>query len=135
MQYAPSRFQSFKKIKPEKHFMLWFIITLQIDWKYWWLLAPTLKGLRHWFDMVLAQQFPSLWGNRSILADLYALSLHGVSEQERKGDMYWTSHRTCFVKKCVFKNFAIFTGKHLQACNFIKKRLQRRCFLWILRNF
>ena len=23
----------------------------------------------------------------------------------------------------------------LQACNFFKKRLQHRCFLWILRNF
>ena len=38
-----------------------------------------------------------------------------------------------FCKKAVFKNFAIFTGKHLpwslKACNFIKKRLQRRCFL------
>ena len=31
------------------------------------------------------------------------------------------------MKKAVFKNFAIFTEK-MQACNFIKKRLQRRCF-------
>ena len=29
------------------------------------------------------------------------------------------------MKKAVLKNFAIFTGK-LQACNFIKKRLQHR---------
>ena len=27
------------------------------------------------------------------------------------------------------KDFAIFTGKHLQACNFIKKRLQHGVFL------
>ena len=47
-----------------------------------------------------------------------------------------------FCKKCCFNNFAIFTWKHLcwrlesffnkaagfQACNFIKKRLQHRCF-------
>ena len=44
-----------------------------------------------------------------------------------------------FCKKCVLKNFANFTGKHmfkslfkkvagLQACMFIKKRLQHRCF-------
>ena len=45
-----------------------------------------------------------------------------------------------FCKKGVFKRLAFFTGKHaleslfntfagLQACNFIKKRLQDRCFL------
>ena len=37
------------------------------------------------------------------------------------------------MKKGVLKNFAKFTGKHgfwsLQAYNFIKKRLQHRCFL------
>ena len=42
------------------------------------------------------------------------------------------------------KNFAIFTGKHLylslfliklKACKFFKKRLQHRCFLWVLQNF
>ena len=32
------------------------------------------------------------------------------------------------MKKAAFKNFAMFTGK-LQTCNFIKKRLQHRCFL------
>ena len=46
----------------------------------------------------------------------------------------------CFVKASVSKNFANFTGKHLgrslffnkvaglKACNFMKKRLQHRCF-------
>ena len=45
----------------------------------------------------------------------------------------------CSVKKAVLENFTIFTGKYvcssfsntmagLQACNFIKKRLQCRCF-------
>ena len=38
------------------------------------------------------------------------------------------SHRRCSVKKRVVKNFANFTGKQLKACNFIKKRLQHRCF-------
>ena len=37
-----------------------------------------------------------------------------------------------FLKTRVLKKFAIFTGKHLcwrlKACNFIKKRLQHRCF-------
>ena len=32
------------------------------------------------------------------------------------------------MKKAVHKNFAIFTGKHLQVCNFIKKRFQHRLF-------
>ena len=49
--------------------------------------ADTLQGLRHWFDMALAQKFPSLWGSRSHLADLYALSLQGLSEHESKGNM------------------------------------------------
>ena len=49
-----------------------------------------------------------------------------------------SSHWSCSVKKAVPKNFVIFTIKHLcwslssiklqQACNFIKRRLQDRCF-------
>ena len=52
------------------------------------------------------------------------------------------SHRSCSLRKGVLRNFAKFTGKHLcqslffnkvaglspEACNFIKKRLWRRCF-------
>ena len=38
------------------------------------------------------------------------------------------------MKKAVFKNLAIFTGK-LQAGNFIKKRLKRRCFPLNIANF
>ena len=34
----------------------------------------------------------------------------------------------CSVEKVVLKSFTIFTGKTLQACNFVKKRLQLRCF-------
>ena len=52
-----------------------------------------------------------------------------------------------FFKIGVLKNSAIFTGKHLCCSLFfdkvaglrpgtlIKKRLQHRCFLWILQNF
>ena len=50
-----------------------------------------------------------------------------------------SSHQRCSMKKAVLKNFAIFTGIQLseylfdkvvglQACNFIRKRLQYRCF-------
>ena len=49
--------------------------------------AHALQGLLRWFDMILAQQFPSVWGNRSLLVDSYALSLHGLSEHESKGNM------------------------------------------------
>ena len=51
-----------------------------------------------------------------------------------------TMNKRRSIKKAVFKIFAIFTGKKLsltnfdknadlQACNFVKKRLQQRCFL------
>ena len=47
-----------------------------------------------------------------------------------------SSHHRCSVKKGVLRNFAKFTGKHQcqslffnkGCCNFIKKRLWRRCF-------
>ena len=48
-------------------------------------------------------------------------------------EIFGSSHRRCFMKKAVLKNFSIFAGK-LQACNFIKNRCTG-AFLWILRNF
>ena len=57
--------------------------------------------------------------------------LHGISRSSRPG---------VFCKKAALKTYAKFTGKHLclespfnkvagiQACNFIKKKLQYRCF-------
>ena len=39
-----------------------------------------------------------------------------------------SSHQRCSLEKAVFKNFAIFTGKHLLESLFIKVALQRRCF-------
>ena len=57
---------------------------------------------------------------------------HTMNDSDLLG-LFRSSHRRCFVKKGVLKNFANFTGKHLrwsllQACNFIKKRLQHWCF-------
>ena len=56
-----------------------------------------------------------------------------------------SSHRRCYIKNHVLRNFAIFTGKHLcwslfliklQTCIFIKKRLlQHRCFSANIMNF
>ena len=59
-----------------------------------------------------------------------------------------SSHYRCSIKKAVLKNFVIFTGKHmcwseylfnkvagLKACNFIKERLQDRCFPMNIANF
>ena len=54
-----------------------------------------------------------------------------------------SNHPEVVCKKGVLKNFAKFTGKYLfwslfllklQAGNLIKERLQRRCFLWAVRN-
>ena len=42
-------------------------------------------------------------------------------------EFFRSSHRRCFMEKTVLKNFGIFTGK-LQGFNFIKNRLQHRCF-------
>ena len=47
--------------------------------------------------------------------------------------LFRSSHRRCSVKRGIFKNFANFTGKQLcwsllQACNFIKNKLQHWCF-------
>ena len=62
------------------------------------------------------------------------LSAHEISEK-------YNEQGGVLQKKVVFKNFAIFTSKHLcwilffnknaglQASNFIKERLQHRCFL------
>ena len=56
------------------------------------------------------------------------------------------SHQRCFIKKAILKHSVIFTEKHLcrglffdkvaghQACNFIKKRLQHRCYLVNIRK-
>ena len=92
-------------------------------------------GSSHWeliykkgiLSCEFAKEFEVLWRvqSRVTLTNLRALR---------------SSHRRCSVRKCVLRNFAKFTGKHLsqslffcqscrpQACNFIKKRLWRRCF-------
>ena len=46
-----------------------------------------------------------------------------------------SSHRRCSVKKGVLRNFANFTGKHLQANNFFKRDSNTGVFLWNLQNF
>ena len=42
-------------------------------------------------------------------------------------EFFTSSHRSSFMKNVALKNFAKFTGM-LQACSFIKNRLQHRCF-------
>ena len=51
------------------------------------LLVNTLQGSRHWFDMILAPEYPLVWGNTFLLADLYALSLHGPSGNVNRENM------------------------------------------------
>ena len=60
-------------------------------------------------------------GGRSHLIDANKLCLKWRKIRSR--------HRRFSVKKCVFKNFANFIGKHLYLS------LQHRLFLWNLRNF
>ena len=54
-------------------------------------------------------------------------------------ERYRSSRLQMFFKIVVLRNFEIFTGKHLcwslQTCNFIKKRLQHRCFPVNISNF
>ena len=58
-----------------------------------------------------------------------------------------SSHQMCSIEKAVLKNFAIYTGKTpvlessfnrlvgFKTCNFLKKRLQHRCFLVNIAKF
>ena len=46
-----------------------------------------------------------------------------TARQNVKQNICRSSHRRCSIKIAVLKSFAIFTGKHLKACSFIKKRL------------
>ena len=50
-------------------------------------------------------------------------------------DIKVRSYLRCFIIKDVHKAFAIFTWKHLQACNFVRKRLQYRCFIVNIAKF
>ena len=69
-----------------------------------------------------------LSSKREINQELVHIYIVEVLAKATSGGLLW--------KLTVLKIFAIFTGKHLrwcffsdlQACNFIKKRLQHRCF-------
>ena len=52
-----------------------------------------------------------------------------------KQNIWWSSHRRYFIKNFGLISFAIFTGKNLKACSFIKKRLQNKCFPVNIANF
>ena len=53
---------------------------------------------------------------------LILLKLHGTTEHLQKQPL------EVFYKNACSEQFCNFTGKHLKACNFIKKRLQRKFF-------
>ena len=66
-------------------------------------------------------------------ANVFSSGEFGYLDQSR------SSHQGCCIKNTAHKSFAIFIGKHmletlfnkatgLQACNFMKKRLEYRCF-------
>ena len=70
-------------------------------------------------------------------------SSRGAIKHQLKDFVFRSSHQKFSVKTDVLKNFANFTGKHmcqslfivsLKACNFIKKKLQHKCFPIIIAN-
>ena len=89
--------------------------------------------------MILVQQFPFLGGNRSVFADLFALSFHWLSEHGSKGNIRKRLSEV-YCKKGILRNFANFTGQHLyqgllfikvaslRPVTLLKMRLWHRCF-------
>ena len=55
-------------------------------------------------------------------------SATSFSKHYVKENICRSRHRRCFIKKTALKNFTLFSGKQLKACNLIKKRLQHKCF-------
>ena len=77
------------------------------------------------FNMMLDNQSRLVLSNQNPLR-------HKMNHRDLLG-LFRSSYLKCSVKKGVLKNFENFTEKHLcwsllQACNFIKKRLQHWCF-------
>ena len=97
--------------------------------------APFTKNTSGW--MLLEEKQTNVTRNMKIV-NLYPKTskefYHHLKLQKS------TMNKRRSIKKAVFKIFGIFTGKKLsltnfdknadlQACNFVKKRLQQRCFL------
>ena len=80
-------------------------------------------------------QFLNSWCS----SNLYEICIN-LKINERFTATFRNIHRSCSLKKAFLKNIAKFIGKHLcwslffekfegiKACNFIKMRLQHRCF-------
>ena len=88
-----------------------------------WCWATTYTGHAQRSYLIVVRLSVASWRSTLIIQSVY----YGQIE---------SSHR-CSIAKSVLKNFAIFTGKFLcwslfwtklQACNFLKKRLQHRYF-------
>ena len=82
-----------------------------------------------------------LWNTYGWLLLYIIISTQNRDRKERKKSAtHRSSRQRCSFRKAVLKHFAIFTGKHLlleslfkkvadlKPCNFIKKKLQHRCF-------
>ena len=103
---------------------------------------PTVLLARRHLNTMIFSNFENLNSISNIFQethDFLVLSSHKISGNYNV--------QKVFYKNAVLKNFVIFIGKHLrwnlffnknaglQTCSLIKKRLQHRCFLRILRNF
>ena len=112
---------------------------------------PSDSRGRHWPDVYIwTWTIPAaavVWGKLSLRSSfLRERFLKGRSRKRLLSKIirlfpidYRSSHRRCSFKKAVISNFELFTGKKivlqsifnkvagLKACNFVKKRLKRRC--------
>ena len=82
---------------------------------------------------LLVNKFNMILDNQGTLMLNDQKFLHYTMNHRDLLGLFKSSHQRSSVKEGVFKNVANFTGKHLcwsllQACKFIKKRLQHRCF-------
>ena len=83
---------------------------------------------KEWYNewKQMREIFISEWNNYTIKTTIYSATSYWKYNVNQK--IWRSSHRRCSIKKAAPNNFAIFTEKHLKACNFIKKRLQHKRF-------
>ena len=89
--------------------------------------AHTLQYSRHWFYIILAQQFPPFWGNRFLFSDLYAFSIHGLSKYGSKGNVHRQLTTDFFSLgsnqnvsiPIFFSTFIVKNGNTIQKANFL----------------
>ena len=100
------------------------------NWKQPLPISTKISFLGVWQDSQIDRCLTGFWKHVSGLIYLVPLTFHSHNK--------WSSQRRCSIKKAFLKDVAIFTEKHLcwslffnkvvEASNFIKKKLQQKCF-------